>query len=175
MHGVGTAVTSVDVKGVSGAGTAVVHAVKGVTKRGTVDTVTVVAAVTPGPAPAPDSEISTPPRTMDQFSRPGDGGELQQLGCTRGHTARDQAAIDRRQTLNDGVAELGRTRSQTARSQGGLQHRLLSLIAAREGIFHVLYNQAQPHEKPLLPTRPVSRLLTTRSYSAALTDEYSDL
>ena len=48
-------------------------------------------------------------------------------------------------------------------------------MPAREGIGHVLYNQALPHKNPPLPSRPASELLTPSSYSKALTDEYSDL
>ena len=63
---------------------------------------------------------------MDYFSRAGDGGEPQQLGRTRAQTARNQARIDRPQTVNDVVAQLGRTRGQTARNKGGMRHGLLS-------------------------------------------------
>ena len=56
-----------------------------------------------------------------------------------------------------------------------MQHGLLSLMAAREGIGHVLYHQAPPHKNPPPPSRPVSKLLAPNSYSEALTDEYSDL
>ena len=111
---------------------------------------------------------------MDYFSGAGDGGEPQQLRRTRAQTARNQAGIDRPQTVNYGVTQLGRTRGQTARSQGGMQHGLLFSMAAWEGIGHVLYHQAPPHEKPPLPSRPVSELLTPSSYSEALTDEYPD-
>ena len=55
-----------------------------------------------------------------------------------------------------------------------MQHGLLSLMAAREGIDNVLYHQVPPHEPPPLPTRPVSELLTPSSYSQALTNEYFD-
>ena len=56
-----------------------------------------------------------------------------------------------------------------------MQHGRLSLMAAREGIGHVLHHQAPPHKNPPLPSRPVSELLTRNSYSEALTDEYTDL
>ena len=92
---------------------------------------------------------------MDYISAAGDGGEPQPLGRTQAQTAPNQAEIDRPQTVNDGVAQLGRIREQTARSQGGMQHGLLPLMAAREGISHVLYHQAPPHENPPLPSRPV--------------------
>ena len=112
---------------------------------------------------------------MDYFSGAGDDGEPQKLGRTRAQTARNQAGIDRPQTVNDGVAQLERTRGQTARNQGGMQHGLLSLMAAPDGIDHILYDQAPPHKSPPLRSRPVSELLTPSSYSEALTDEYSDL
>ena len=99
-----------------------------------------------------------------------------QPGRKRAQTARKQEGMgDRPQTIDDGVAQLGRTTGQSARNQGGMQHELLSLMAAREGIGHVLYHQAPPHANPPLPTRPVSELLTLSSYSEALTDEYSHL
>ena len=112
---------------------------------------------------------------MDYFSGAGGGDEPQQLGRTRAQTARNQARIDRPQTVNDGVAQLGRTRGQTARNQGGMQHGLLSLMAAREGTRHVLYHQAPPHKNPSLPSRPVIEFLTPSSYSEAFADEYYDL
>ena len=112
---------------------------------------------------------------MDYFSGAGVCGEPQQLGRTRAQAVLNQAGIDRPQTVNDGVAQLGRTRGQTARSQGGMQHGVLSLMAAREGIGNVLYHQVPPHENPPLSSRPVSVLLTPSSYSEALTGEYSDL
>ena len=49
------AVIDVDVNGVTGVGTAVAGAFKGVTRPGAADVVTGVAAATPGTSPAPDS------------------------------------------------------------------------------------------------------------------------
>ena len=70
---------------------------------------------------------------MDYFSGARDCGEPQTPGHTWAQTARNQAGIYRPQNVNDGVAQLGRTSGQTARNQGGMQHGLLSLMAAREG------------------------------------------
>ena len=102
----------------------------------------------PGLAQPPQSQ-SLP--LSHQFSGAGDGGEPQQLGRTRAQTARNLAGIDRSQTVNDGVAQLGCTRGQTPRNQGGMQHGLLSLMAGREGIGHVLYHQAPPPSPTLAP------------------------
>ena len=112
---------------------------------------------------------------MDYFSGADDSGEPQKLRRTRAQTARNQAGSYRPQTVNDGVAQLGRTRGQTACNRGGMHHGLLSLMAARKGIGHVMYHQAPPHKNPPLPSRPVSELLTPSSYSKALTDEFHDL
>ena len=70
-------------------------------------------------------------------------------------------------------AQLGRTRGETARHREAAGHGLLSLMAAREGIGHVLFHQAPPHCSPPLPTRPVSELSTPNSYTEACADEYS--
>ena len=69
--------------------------------------------------------------------------------------------------------QLGRTKVETTRQGEAAQHGLLSLIAAREGIGHVLFHQAPPHDSPPLPTRPVSELLTPNPYAGACADEYS--
>ena len=52
-----------------------------------------------------------------------------------------------------------------------MQHGLLPLMAALEGISHVLFHQAPPRANPPLPTHPVSELSTPNSYSEAVTDE----
>ena len=69
----------------------------------------------------------------------------------------------------------GRTRGETARSHGGQEHGLLSLMAAREVIGHVLFHQSAPHQNPPMPTRPASELSTPNSYAEACADEYSHL
>ena len=89
-----------------------------------------------------------------------------QRGRTRGKTVRHrEAAAD---PDGDDV-QLGRTR----RHREAAEHGLLSLMAARESISHVLYHQAPPHDNPPLPTRPVSELSTPNSYAEACADEYS--
>ena len=65
-----------------------------------------------------------------------------------------------------GDVQRGRTRGEAA------GHGLLSLMAAREGIGHILFHQAPPHENPPLPTRPASELSTPNSYAEACADEY---
>ena len=55
------------------------------------------------------------------------------------------------------------------------RHGLLSLMAAREGIGHILFHQAPPHDNPPLPTRPASELPTPNSYAEACADEYSTI
>ena len=69
--------------------------------------------------------------------------------------------------------QLGRTRGGTARHREAAGHGLLSLMAAREGIGHVLFHQAPPHDSPPLPTRPVSELSTPKAYTEACADECS--
>ena len=83
-----------------------------------------------------------------------DGGDVQ-LGRTRGETMRHrEAAAD----PGGGDVQLGRTRGETARHREAAGHGLLSLMAARESIGHVLFHQAPSHDNPPLPTRPVSEL-----------------
>ena len=67
----------------------------------------------------------------------------------------------------------GRTRGETARRQGGAGHGLLSLMAARDGIDHMIFHQAPPHENPPLPARLAIELSTPNSYAEAYGDEYS--
>ena len=69
--------------------------------------------------------------------------------------------------------QLGRTRGETARHREAAGHGLLSLMAAREDIGHVLFHQAPPHDSPPLPTRPVSELSTPNSFIEACADKYS--
>ena len=104
---------------------------------------------------------------MNYFLGPVGGGRSQQLRRTRAQTARNQAGNDRPQTVNDdkatvndSAAQLARTRGQPARNQGGMQHGVLSLVSALEGIGHVLYHQAPPQENPPLPAGPMSELST---------------
>ena len=93
-----------------------------------------------------------------------------QRGRTRGETVRHrEAAAD--PDGND--VQLGRTTGETARHREAVGHGLLSLMAARESIGHVLFHQVPPHDNPPLPTRPVSELSTPNSYAEACADEYS--
>ena len=95
-----------------------------------------------------------------------------QLGRTRGETVRHrEAAAD----PDGGDVQLGRTRGETARHREAEGHGLLSLMAAREGIGHILFHQAPPHDNPPLPTRPASELSTPNSYAEACADEYSTI
>ena len=87
---------------------------------------------------------------MDDFAAVGDGGEPQKLGRTRAQTARNQPGIDRPHTVNDGVAQLGRTRGKPCAVRG-VCNMDCCLMAAREGIRHVMYHQAPPHKNPPLP------------------------
>ena len=66
-----------------------------------------------------------------------------------------------------GDVQEGRTRGEAA------GHGLLSLMAAQEGIGHIRFHQAPPHDNPPLPTRPASELSTPDSYAEACADEYS--
>ena len=80
-----------------------------------------------------------------------------------------EAATDR-----DGDdVQLGRTRGETARHREAAGHGLLSLMSAREGIGHVLFHQAPPHDSPPRPTRPVSELSKPNSNAEACADDYS--
>ena len=92
-----------------------------------------------------------------------------QRGRTRWETARRQEGV----IPEDDVMQRGRTRGETARLRGGTGHGLLSLMAARESIGHLLFHQAPPHDNPLLPTHPASELSTRNSYAEARADEYS--
>ena len=93
-----------------------------------------------------------------------------QRGRTRGETVQHREAG----ASPDGDdVQLGWTRGETARHREAAGHGLLSLMAAREGIGHVLFHQAPPHDSPPLPTRPVSELSTPNSYTEACADEYS--
>ena len=67
--------------------------------------------------------------------------------------------------------QLGRTRGKTARHREAAGHGLLSLMAAREGIGHVPFHQASPHDNPPLPTHPVSELSTPNQYAQTCVDE----
>ena len=69
--------------------------------------------------------------------------------------------------------QLGRTRGETARHREAAGHGLLSLMAAREGIGHVLFHLAPPHDSPPRPTRPVSERLTPNLYAEACANGYS--
>ena len=93
-----------------------------------------------------------------------------QRGRTRGETVRHRKA--EAGSYGDDV-QLGRTRGETARNREAAGHGLLPLMAAREGIGHVLFHQAPPHDSPPFPTRPVSELSTPNSYTEACADEYS--
>ena len=74
-----------------------------------------------------------------------------------------------------GDVQLGRTRGETARHREAAGHGLLSLVAALEGIGHILFHQAPPLENPPLPTRPASELSTPNSYAEACADETSTI
>ena len=89
-----------------------------------------------------------------------------QRGRTRGETARQQGEKSNQEDI--GVRR-GRTRGETA------GHGLLSLMAVRESIGHVLFHQAPPHDNPPLLTRPASELSTPNSYAEACADEYSTI
>ena len=98
------------------------------------------------------------------------GMTVRAAGQDQGETVRHrQAAAD---PDGDDV-QLGRIRRETARHREAAGHRLLSLVAAREGIGHVIFHQAPRHDRPPLPTRPVSEFLTPNSYAEACADEYS--
>ena len=95
-----------------------------------------------------------------------------QRGRTRGKTLQHrEAAAD----PGGGDVQLGRTRGETARHREAEGHGLLSLMAAREGIGHILFHQAPQLENPPLPTRLVSKLSTPNSYAEACADEYSTI
>ena len=135
----------------------------------------------PLPPPPPTSPPLPPQQPLQpQLSRraarelgsynpdPEDDG--MQRGRTRGETVRHREA----EAGPDGDdVQLGRTRDETARNRKAAGHGLLSLMAAREGMGHVLFHQAPPHDSPPLPTRPVSELSTPNSYTEACADEYS--
>ena len=95
-----------------------------------------------------------------------------QRGRTRGKTLQHrEAAAD----PGGGDVQLGRTRGETARHREAAGHGLLSLMAVRESIDHVLFHQAPPHDNRPLPTRPASELSTPNSYAEACADEYSTI
>ena len=89
-----------------------------------------------------------------------------QRGRTRGETARQRGEKSNQEDV--GVRR-GRIRGEAA------GHGLLSLMAAREGIGHILFHQAPPHDNPPLPTRPASELSTPNSYAEACADDYSTI
>ena len=135
----------------------------------------------PSPPPPPSSPPLPPQqslqphlsrcaaRELDSYN-PGPEDNGVQRGRTRGKTVRHrEAATD----PNGDDVQLGRTRGETARHREATGHGLLSLMAARKGIGHVLFHQAPPHDSPSLPTRPVSELSTPNSYAEACADEYS--
>ena len=141
----------------------------------------------PPPSPLPPPPPSSPPLPpqqplQPQLSRraarelgsynPGPEDNGVQRGRTRGETARHrEAAAD----PDGGDVQLGRTRGETVRQREAAGHGLLSLMAARESIGHVLFHQAPPHDNPPLPTRPVNELLTPNSNAEACADEYSTI
>ena len=138
----------------------------------------------PPPLPPPPSSPPLPPQQslQPQLSRraarelgsynPGPEDNGVQRGRTRGETMRHrEAAAD----PGGGDVQLGRTRGETARHREAEGHGLLSLMAAREGIGHILFHQAPPHDNPPLPTRPASELSTPNSYAEACADEYSTI
>ena len=94
------------------------------------------------------------------FYNPGKDNDVVQRGGTRGETVRHrEAAAD----LGGDYVQLVTTRGDTARHQGAADHWLLSLMAAREGIGHVLFHHATPHDRPPFPTRPMSDFSTANS------------
>ena len=136
----------------------------------------------PPPLPPPPSSPPLPPQQplQPQLSRraarelgsynpdPEDDGV--QRGRTRGETVRHREA----EAGPDGDdVQLGGTRGETSRHREAAGNGLLSLMAAREGIGHVLFHHTPPHDSPPLPTRPVSELSTPNSCTEACADEYS--
>ena len=93
-----------------------------------------------------------------------------QRGRTRGGTVRHRGAAA---GPGSDDMQLDRTRSETARHREAAGHGPLSLMAASEGIDHVLFHQSLPHDSPPLPTSPVSELSTPNAYADACADEYS--
>ena len=123
-------------------------------------------------------------RTVGEAGRHPEEGDVLR-GRTRGETARHQeggGGVQGGRTVGEagrhpeeGDVLRGRTRGETARNREAMGHGLLSLMAAREGIGHVLFHQAPPRENPPLPTRPASELSTPNSYAEACVDEYSTI
>ena len=96
-----------------------------------------------------------------------DGGDVQ-LGRTRGETmGHREAAAD----PDGGDVQLGRTTGETARHREASGHRLLSLMAMRESIGHVLFTKPRRTIIPPFPhvrrasfrrrTRMLNRLQTS--------------
>ena len=129
------------------------------------------------PSPPPSSPPLPPQQSLQsQLSQraarelgtyiPGPEDGDMQRGRTRGETARQRGEKSNQEDV--GVRR-GRTRGEAA------GHGPLSLMAAREGIGHILFHQAPPHDNPPLPTRPASELSTPNSYAEACADEYSTI
>ena len=97
-------------------------------------------------------------RHREAAADPG-GGDVQ-LGRTRGETMRHREAAG---DPGGGDVQLGRTRGETARHREAAGHGLLSLMAAREGIGHILFHQAPPLENP-----PPSHTSGERAFDAEL-------
>ena len=53
----------------------------------------------------------------------------------------------------------GKTRGETVRLLEGTGHRMLSLMAAQEGIGHMLFHQAPSHDNPPPSDAPRERAL----------------
>ena len=137
------------------------------------------------PSPPPPSSPPLPPqqspqpqlsqraaRELGSYNPGPEDGDVQR-GRTRGETVRHQELGGLTPSPEEGDVQRGRTRGETARHREAVGHGLLSLMAAREGIGHILFHQAPPYENPPLPARPVSELSTPNSYAEACTDEYS--
>ena len=90
-------------------------------------------------------------------------------------TARIARETKREPDPGGGDVQRGRTRGETARQAGGIGHGLLSLMAAREGIGHMLVHQAPSYTNNLLPTSLASELSTPNYFAEAFADEYSGL
>ena len=73
----------------------------------------------------------------------------------------------------DGDIQRDGTREESARHREATGNGLLSLMASREGIGHIRFHQAPPHENLPLPERQASELSTPNLYAEACADEYS--